>query len=133
MTMNQNAMALVGRILLALMFLIAGIGKIGAGFAGTVGYIGSVGLPLPQVAAIGAIIVEIGASVALIVGWKTRWAALALAIFSVAAALLFHNYWAMPTNQQMMQQIIFMKNLAVAGGLLMLAVAGPGAWSVDRR
>ncbi len=133
MTMNQNAMALVGRILLALMFLIAGIGKIGAGFAGTVGYIGSVGLPLPQVAAIGAIIVEIVASLALIIGWKTRWAALALAIFSVAAALLFHNYWAMPANQQMMQQIIFMKNLAVAGGLLMLAVAGPGAWSVDRR
>ena len=133
MTMNQNAMALVGRILLALMFLIAGIGKIGAGFAGTVGYISSVGLPLPQVAAIGAIIVEIVASLALIIGWKTRWAALALAIFSVAAALLFHNYWAMPANQQMMQQIIFMKNLAVAGGLLMLAVAGPGAWSVDRR
>jgi putative oxidoreductase len=133
MTVNQNAMALVGRILLALMFLIAGIGKIGAGFAGTVGYIGSVGLPMPQVAAIGAIIVEIVASLALIIGWKTRWAALALAIFSVAAALLFHNYWAMPANQQMMQQIIFMKNLAVAGGLLMLAVAGPGAWSVDRR
>ena len=133
MTMNQNAMALVGRILLALMFLIAGIGKIGDGFAGTVGYISSVGLPMPQLAAIGAIIVEIVASLALIIGWKTRWAALALAIFTVAAALLFHNYWAMPANQQMMQQIIFMKNLAVAGGLLMLAVAGPGAWSVDRR
>jgi putative oxidoreductase len=133
MTMNQNATALAGRILLALMFLVAGIGKIGAGFAGTVGYIGSVGLPMPQVVAVGTIIVEIVASLALIVGWKTRWAALALAIFTVAAALLFHNYWAMPANQQMMQQIIFMKNLAVAGGLLMLAVAGPGAWSIDRR
>jgi putative oxidoreductase len=133
MTMNQNATALAGRILLALMFLIAGIGKVGAGFAGTVGYIGSVGLPMPQVVAIGTIIVEIVGSLALIVGWKTRWAALALAIFTVAAALFFHNYWAMPANQQMMQQIIFMKNLAVAGGLLMLAVAGPGAWSVDRR
>lgn len=133
MAMNQNATALVGRVLLALMFLIAGIGKIGAGFAGTVGYISSVGLPLPQVAAIGAIVVEIVGSLALIVGWKTRWAALALALFTVATALLFHNYWAMPANQQMMQQIIFMKNLAVAGGLLMLAVAGPGAWSVDRR
>lgn len=133
MTLNQNATSLVGRILLALMFLIAGIGKLGAGFAGTVGYIGSVGLPMPQVLAIGAIIVEIAGSLALIVGWKTRWAALALALFTVAAALLFHNYWAMPANQQMMQQIIFMKNLAVAGGLLMLAIAGPGAWSVDRR
>jgi len=133
MTLNQNATSLLGRILLALMFLIAGIGKIGAGFAGTVGYIGSVGLPMPQVLAVGAIIVEIVGAVALIVGWKTRWAALALALFTVAAALLFHNYWAMPANQQMMQQIIFMKNLAVAGGLLMLAIAGPGAWSIDRR
>ena len=133
MTLNQNATSLLGRILLALMFLIAGIGKIGAGFAGTVGYIGSVGLPMPQVLAVGAIIVEIVGAVALIVGWKTRWAALALALFTVAAALLFYNYWAMPANQQMMQQIIFMKNLAVAGGLLMLAIAGPGAWSIDRR
>lgn len=133
MSTNHNLAALIGRILLALMFLLAGIGKIGAGFAGTVGYIGSVGLPLPQVLAVGTIVLEIVAALLLIVGWKTRWAALALALFTVAAAVLFHNYWAMPADKQMMQQIMFMKNLAVAGGLLMLAVAGPGAWSVDRR
>jgi putative oxidoreductase len=133
MSINHNLAALIGRILLALMFLLAGIGKIGAGFAGTVGYIGSVGLPLPQALAVGTIVLEIVAALLLIVGWKTRWAALALALFTVAAAVLFHNYWAMPADKQMMQQIMFMKNLAVVGGLLMLAVAGPGAWSVDRR
>ena len=132
MTTNQNAMALVGRILLALMFLLSGIGKIGD-FAGTAGYISSVGLPLPSVLAAGALVLEIVAGIALIIGFKTRWAALALALFTIAAAVLFHNYWAMPADQQMMQQIIFLKNLAVTGGLLMLAIAGPGAWSVDRR
>jgi putative oxidoreductase len=132
MTTNQNAMALVGRVLLALMFLLSGIGKIG-GFEGTVGYISSVGLPLPSVLAAGALVLEIVAGIALIIGYKTRWAALALALFTLVAAFLFHNYWAMPAGQQMMQQIIFLKNLAVTGGLLMLAMAGPGAWSVDRR
>jgi putative oxidoreductase len=132
MTTNQNATALVGRILLALMFLLSGIGKIGD-FAGTAGYISSVGLPFSSVLAAGALALEIVAGVALIIGFKTRWAALALALFTLAAAFLFHNYWAMPAGQQMMQQIIFLKNLAVTGGLLMLAVAGAGAWSVDRR
>ncbi len=132
MTTNQNAIALIGRVLLALMFLLSGIGKIG-GFEGTVGYISSVGLPLPSVLAAGSLVLEVVGGVALIVGFKTRWAALALALFTVAAAVLFHNYWSMPAGQQMMQQVIFMKNMAVTGGLLMLAVAGPGAWSVDRR
>ena len=132
MTTNQNAMALVGRILLAMMFLLSGISKV-TGFEGTVGYISSVGLPLPSLLAVGAMVLEIAAGIALIIGFKTRWAALALALFTIAAAVLFHNYWAMPASEQMMQQIIFMKNIAVTGGLLMLAIAGPGAWSVDRR
>lgn len=132
MNANYNAMALVGRVLLALMFIISGWGKIG-GFAGTVGYIQSVGLPMPQVLAIGAILVELVAGVLLVIGWKTRWAAWALALFTLLAGVLFHNYWDKPADQQMMQQILFLKNLAVTGGLLMLAVAGPGTWSVDRR
>ncbi len=132
MTTNQNAMALVGRVLLALMFLLSGIGKIG-GFAGTVAYISSVGLPLPSVLAAASLVLEIVAGIALIIGYKTRWAALALVLFTIAAAVLFHNFWALPADKQMMQQIIFMKDIAIAGGLLMLAIAGPGAWSVDRR
>lgn len=132
MNTNYNAMALVGRILLAVMFIISGWGKIG-GFDGTVGYIGSVGLPMPQVLAIATIILELVAGVLLVIGWKTRWAAWALALFTLLAGVLFHNYWTLPADKQMMQQIMFLKNLSITGGLLMLAVAGPGAWSVDRR
>lgn len=128
----QNFLTLVGRVLLALMFLLSGYGKISA-FDGTVGYIASVGLPLPQVLAALAVVVEIGAGIALVIGWKARWAALALAIFTVLAGVLFHNYWAMPADKQMLQQIMFLKNLAITGGLLFVTAFGPGGWSVDRR
>ena len=127
-----NAVALVGRILLAAMFLMAGYGKIG-GFAGTVGYISSVGLPAPQVLAAAAVVVELVGGALLLIGWKARWAALALAGFTVMASVLFHNYWAMPAAQQMVQQLMFAKNIAVTGGLLMVAALGAGGWSVDRR
>lgn len=132
MTFANNALTLVARLLLAAMFVVSGYSKIGPGFAGTVGYISSVGLPLAQAAAVASIVVEIGAGLALIVGYKTRWAAWALLVFTLAAGLLFHNFWAMPAADQLMQQVMFMKNLGVAGGLLMLSVAGPGMWSVDR-
>jgi putative oxidoreductase len=128
----QNLLALIGRVLLSIMFLLSGFGKIGA-FAGTAGYIGSVGLPMPEVLAALAIVVEVGAGIALVIGFKARWAAAALAVFTVLAAVLFHNYWAMPADKQMVQQLFFLKNLAVAGGLLMVVAFGAGAWSVDRR
>src|SRR5450830_1038606 len=80
----QNPLALIGRLLLALLFLPAAIGKIG-GFAGTVGYIGSKGLPMPELGAVIAIVVELGGSLALIAGFGTRFAALALALFTLAA------------------------------------------------
>lgn len=132
MRTNFNAMALSGRVLLALVFLLSGIGKL-RGFDGTVAYISSVGLPLPGVLTALALALEIVAGVALILGYRTRWAALALAAFTLAAAFLFHNFWSMPEQAQVMQQIMFLKNLAIAGGLLMVAAYGPGAWSVDRR
>ena len=131
-TSLQNPLALVGRLLLALLFLPAGINKIG-GFAGTVGYIASKGLPMPSVAAVIAIIVEVVGAVALIAGFGTRWAALALAGFTFIATFLFHNFWAMPAEQVMMQQLMFFKNIAVVGGLLVLAAHGAGAWSVDAK
>ena len=130
--MNYNPTALIARILMSVMFLVSGISKI-TDFDGTVGYIGSVGLPMPTALAAAAAAVELLASLALIIGWKTRWAALALAVFTATATVFFHNFWAMPASEQMMQQISFVKNLAVIGGLLLLASAGPGAWSVDRR
>ena len=131
-TALQNPFTLTGRVLLALLFLPAGIGKIG-GFAGTVGYIGSVGLPLPQLAAVLAIVVEVGGGLALLAGYGTRLAALALALFTLVASFLFHNFWAMPSEQVMMQQLMFFKNIAVVGGLLVLAAHGAGAYSVDAR
>ena len=131
-TTLQNPLALVGRLLLALLFLPAGIMKIG-GFAGTAGYIGSKGLPLPELGAMIAIIVEVGAGLALIAGFKTRMAALALAVFTLVATFVFHNFWGVPADQAMMQQLMFYKNIAVVGGLLVLAAHGAGAWSLDAR
>jgi putative oxidoreductase len=128
----HNPLALAGRLLLALLFLPAGIGKL-TGFAGTVGYISSVGLPLPQAAAALAMVVEIVGSVALIVGYRARVVAIVLAVFTLLASLFFHNYWALPADQQMMQHLLFTKNLAVVGGLLTLAAWGAGAWSLDGR
>lgn len=123
---------LVGRILIALLFIPAGISKIG-NFAGTVGYIGSKNLPLPQVAAAGTIVVEIAVGLALLAGFKTRLAALILALFTLAAAVLFHNYWTMEGQAAMTNQIMFFKNLAIVGGLLVIASFGPGPMSIDRR
>ena len=121
---------LVGRILIALIFVLSGFGKIG-GFEGTVGYITSKGLPLPQLAALGAIIVELGGGILLIIGWKARWAAAAMLVFTALAAFLFHNFWAMPPDQAQNQMIHFMKNISMMGGLLFVVVHGSGALSVD--
>jgi putative oxidoreductase len=126
----QDAMALVGRVLLAYLFIPAGWAKIG-GFAGTAGYIASKGLPLPEVATAITIAIELGLGLLLLVGWRARWAALGLAVFVAIITPLFHNYWAMPEAQQMMQKQAFNKNLAILGGLLMVAAFGAGRWSLD--
>lgn len=128
----QASLSLIGRLLLALLFLPAGFGKL-TGFAGTVGYIASVGLPLPQVGAVLAIAVEILGGIALIVGFQTRLASLALAVFTLVATYFFHAYWAAPAEQQFVQQLMFFKNIAVVGGLLTLAAWGAGRWSLDAR
>jgi putative oxidoreductase len=128
----QNPLALAARVLLAVLFVPAGFGKI-VGFAGTVGYIGSVGLPLPAVGAVLAIVAELGGGVALLLGFQTRIAALALAVFTLAAGVFFHAYWSVPADQVMVNQIMFMKNIAIAGGLLALTAFGPGALSLDAK
>jgi putative oxidoreductase len=123
---------LVGRILLAAIFVWAGLGKI-AGFSGTVGYIQSGGLPAAQLLAVVAIIVELGGAALLILGWKARWAAAALFVFTLLAALFFHAYWAAAPDQAYMQQVNFMKNLAIMGGLLYVVVYGSGPMSLEKR
>jgi putative oxidoreductase len=128
----QNPLTLAGRLLLALLFLPAGLMKIG-GFAGTAGYIASKGLPMPALGAVIAIVVEVLGGLALLAGFGTRVAALVLAVFTVAATVIFHAYWALPAEAQMVQQLMFFKNLAVVGGLLMLAAHGAGGWSLDAK
>ena len=128
----QNPLALVGRIMLALIFVTSGFGKI-AGFAGTVGYIASKGLPMASVVAVLTILVELGGGLAVAFGFFTRWAALALAVFAVLAGVIFHNYWAVPAEQVMNVQIHFWKNISIAGGFLVLAAFGAGAISLDAK
>ncbi len=120
----NDTISLLGRILLAAIFILAGVQKI-TGYADTAGWMGSMGVPgalLPLV-----IILEIGGGLAVLLGFMSRWAALALAAFTLLAALLFHFNFA-----DQIQSIMFMKNLAIAGGLLLLYVYGPGAYAVRR-
>lgn len=128
----QDSLTLIGRLLFAALFLPAGIGKL-TGFSGTVGYISSVGLPLPTIGAALALTVEIVGSIALIFGFGTRIAALVLGVFTLVATFFFHNFWGVPADQAFMQQLLFYKNIAVVGGLLVLAANGAGAFSLDAR
>jgi putative oxidoreductase len=128
----QNSLNLAARVLFAVLFLPAGISKL-TGFAGTVGYIASVGLPLPSLGAVLALAVEILGSAALLAGYGTRVAALALALFTLVASFFFHAFWAAPADQAFVVQLLFFKNIAVVGGLLALAASGAGDWSLDAR
>jgi putative oxidoreductase len=128
----QNSLTLASRLLFVVFFLPAGIGKL-TGFAGTVGYIASAGLPLPTLGAILALSVEILGSLALLAGFGTRLAALILAVFTLLASVFFHAYWAVPADQTFVTQLLFFKNIAVVGGLLALVANGAGAWSLDAR
>ncbi len=125
--MTSNAIPLVGRVLLAAIFVLSGVGKISSADA-TQGYIASVGLPFPQLAFLGAVLIEIGGGLLLAVGYKTRLAAIVLAVFSVATALIFHS--AIGDQNQF---IHLLKNFAIAGGLLQVAAFGAGTLSLDAR
>ena len=126
----DSALLLLGRVLIAWLFIPAGIGKI-VGFAGTAGYIASKGMPMPNVMVVLAILAELGCGLAILVGFQTRLASWGLALFSVVSAVIFHAYWSAQGADIAAQQINFNKNLAIAGGLLALSVAGAGAWSLD--
>ncbi len=122
----SDSLALAGRVLIAAIFVLAGAGKL-TDPAGTISYIESAGLPLPQVAYAGTVAVELIAGLALIVGFRVRTAALALAAFCLASAALFHNQLGDQT-----QFVMFFKNIAITGGLLFVAAFGPGRFALNR-
>ena len=126
MSKQYDSVALTGRILIGVLFLMSGLAKLAAP-AATQGYIASVGLPLPVASYAVAVAVEVLGSSLLIAGFRTRWVAAGMAVFALATALTFHNHFA---DQN--QMIHFMKNIAIMGGLLQVVALGGGWFSVDR-
>lgn len=124
--MPENIFILIGRVLISLIFIYSGLGKL-IDIAGAAGYFTAIGLPLPTPTAWLVGLLELLGGLAVLAGFQTRYAALALALFCVASALVAHLNFA-----DMSQSIHFMKNLAMAGGLLALAASGSGAYSLDR-
>ncbi len=122
----------VGRVLLALMFILSGFGKL-THVDGTAAYIASAGLPMASALAVIVGLLELGGGLAIAIGFHARWAALALGLFTLAASMLFHKFWAVPEAQAHVQQLMFMKNMSVAGGMFLLAALGAGPASVDAR
>ena len=127
----QPLALLIGRVLLALIFILSGFGKITA-FSGTAAYMSSKGIPMAEVLLVPTIIIELGGGLLLAVGYKTRWAALAIFIFIIPTTLIFHAFWGLEPDQMRMQMIQFQKNLAIMGGMLYVAIHGPGPWSIEK-
>lgn len=138
MTGTRNFGALVGRILLALIFVLSGFQKL-MGPAGTMKLMAAHGLPLVPLVYVGTILVEFGCGLLLVLGYKARWAALLIFLWFIPVTLVFHvaAYHQAVLQQKPMdaliQQIMFMKNISIMGGLLMVASFGPGAISLDGR
>ena len=125
-------LVLVGRILIAFMFMQSGYEKL-MDLAGTAGYIASGGPPNSTALAGLTGLFELVAGLAILIGFTARWAALVLAGFTLVASFLYHRYWATPADQQMVMQLLFMKNMAIVGGLLVIAALGAGPASLDAR
>lgn len=124
--------SLVGRLLIALLFVVYGYLKL-TNFGGTVGYFAKWGFPLPPATAVVAIVFELGFGILLAIGWKARWWASALALYTVIAAMVAHRYWTYEAAQAAAQMSFFYKDVAIVGSLLYIAAFGPGALSIDRR
>lgn len=123
--MNNDYTATFGRLLIAILFVLSGLSKIAAP-ATTQSYIAAAGLPIPIVGYLIAVVVEVGGGLLLAVGYRTTPVAIGMAVFTLAAAVLFHNNFA---DQN--QMIHFLKNIAIVGGLLQVAAFGAGSFSID--
>lgn len=126
----QSTLNLIGRLLIVTLFLPAGLSKI-MSFAGTVDYFGSLGIPAPLFALVATIVIEVIGSIALLIGYQTRMVALIMAFFTLMAAITGHAFWAAPADAAYIERLLFFKNIAVIGGLLVLASAGAGRFSID--
>lgn len=128
----NNAIALlIARLLMAAVFLLFGVRSI-LGFAGSVGYFTNLGFPAPEAMVVLAIIIQLVAGLALIIGWQMRWAAWLLVAYVVIATIMAHRYWEYDAAQYVPQMINFFKNLAMIGGLVLIATFGPGRYSLDK-
>lgn len=124
--------SVIGRVGLAALFLWSGYGKL-VHMDDNVGYMKVFGLPAAELLIWPALLVELGAGAMLLVGWKARWAAIVLALYTIPATFIFHAYWSVPADQVLNMQIHFMKNLAIVGGLLGIFAHGSGPLALDRR
>ena len=126
-----NGLTLAGRVFLALIFVISGFGKI-SGYEATAGYMSAMGVPFVGLLLPATILLELGGGLALIAGFQTRLVALAIALFLVPVTIIFHGSSPDPAQAQI-QMIMFLKNVAIFGGMLNLVAFGAGGWSIDAR
>lgn len=129
---SRDGILLLARLLLMVLFVIFGWFKL-TGFSETVAYMGSVGVPMPAVTAGVAVVLEFFVGLAIVVGFYTRPLALLLALYTLAAAVIGHQFWHMVDPERIGTMINFYKNVSISGGLLLLCIAGPGRYSLDRR
>ncbi|UEP25610.1 DoxX family protein [Burkholderia ambifaria] len=129
---KKDELLLAGRVLMMILFVLFGWQKLN-GFSGTVAYMASTGAPSPELSAVIAVAVELVGGALIAVGFYTRPLALAFAVYTLATALIGHRYWALQGMDQYLAMINFYKNISIIGGLLLLAVAGPGRYSFDRK
>ena len=128
----QSQMLLIGRVLLGLLFPVAGIRKIML-YSGSAAYFTKLGFPAPEAMAVLAILIELGGAALLILGWQTRRIAWLLVLFVIIATAMAHRFWEFEAAQYGNQLNHFLKNVAIIGGLLYVIVLGAGRLSLDER
>lgn len=129
---SRPLLLLIARIAIVLLFIIFGLPKM-TGFDGTVQYMAKLGAPMPMLAAIIAVVMEIPAAILIVLGFFTRPIALLFVFYTLGTTVIGHPYWDMSGDAVMPNMINFYKNISIAGAFLLLAVTGPGAISIDRR
>ncbi len=126
-----NFIALLARILMAVLFVQGGWNKLFGGAAGTAAYMASHGIPFPNILVWGAVVVELGVGLCLMAGLFARWAALILAVYTTALGFIFHAYWLAPAADMRFERIIFFNHFSIVGGMLAIVAFGGGCLSLD--